>query len=77
MSKEVEISFHGMGGLLASASCVLMPNRPLGGGMAGHDHAGHSGVMGDLSHRTRLVVPTSPDVLDRSDKSWLPDEVVV
>jgi hypothetical protein len=75
MSKEVEISFHGMGGLVSSASCVVMPNRQLSGGTPGHVHG--AGGEGPSAHQTRLVIPTDPNVLDRSDKTWPPDEVVV
>lgn len=75
------VNFHGMCGVLESASCVLMPNRDLYGDPDVCEHCGHDHNAGDdghvMAHKTRLLVPMNAVALNVPGRNWLPDEVVV
>ena len=78
-STGIAVNFYGMCGWLASAACMLMPNRDLYSDPAVCEHCSHdhSGEMAGhvMTHKTRLAMATT--AVDRLATTWLPDEVVV
>jgi hypothetical protein len=73
------IKFYGMCGWLASAGCVLMPNRNLSVQPDVCEHCGHdhsdAGPNHIMSHQTRLAIRAN--AVDRLTTTWLPDEVLI